>query len=100
MPGEAKPRRKRGRQSIASKILEDLDDTHEEASFLVCYDFRARANLPFYKNLEIIIRETQDGIRVQKSLIKCKKLRTAQAIKRLVEHYDASALLFKIEELE
>lgn len=91
----------RGRRTIASKILEDLkDESMEEAGYLVVYDFRAKPSLYFYKNFEVIQKTLGDGVRIQKSVIQCKYMRTAKAIERLATHYDAQALVFRAEPVE
>jgi len=91
----------RGKKTIASEILKDLEDYRdEEGNFLVLYDFTRRATSTFYTNLKTIRNELQDGVRIQKSAMNCKRLLTAQAIKKLAEHYKANVLLFRIESLE
>ena len=91
----------RGKKTIASRILKDLEDeSDEEGTFLVFYDFNTRATTVFYKNLEEIRRTLGDGERLQKSVIQCRKLRTARAIEKLAEHYKADVLLFRAEALE
>lgn len=91
----------RGRETIASEILGALkDEGDEEGPFLVFYDFNTRATTVFYKNLEEIRATLEDGERIQKSVVKCTKLRTARAIKKLAEHYKADVLLFRVEPFE
>ena len=87
----------RGSESLASSILRTTEDTNETGDFLVFYDFKTRATAVFYTNLKKIQHELQDGVRIQKSVIQCKKLCTARAIKKLAEHYKADVLLFKVE---
>ena len=91
----------RGRRTIASRILEDLEDVDEEEDcFLVFYDFKGKASFYFYKNLQVIQEELQDGVKVQKSVIQCRMLKTARAIEKLAEHYKADALVYRAEPLE
>lgn len=92
---------KRGRRSIASKILETLEGVStEKALYLVIYDFKAKPSLYFYKNLEVIFKVTQDGERIQMSVLQCRMLKTARAIEQLATHYKAQALVFKVEPME
>jgi len=95
---------RRGRRSIASMILEDLKDERylfvEEGCFLVLYDFSGKISNYFYKNLDVIRDTLGDGVRVQKSVIQCKSLRTARAVERLAKRYKAEVLVFSAKPLE
>jgi len=91
----------RGKKTIASTILKDLEDmSDEEGSFLVLYDFTGKASFYFYKNLHIIQETLGDGETIQKSTLQCKYLRTARAIQTLAKRYKANVLLFRAELLE
>jgi len=91
---------KKGRKSVASGILNDLEgESMEEGCYLVFYDFKEKTSLYFYKNLEVIQGELKDGSRIQKSVVQCRMLKTARAIERLCGHYGAQALLFRAERL-
>lgn len=91
----------RGKKTIASRILTSLEDELDEiGNFLVFYDFPGKASFYFYKNLALIHEELQDGKRIQKSVIECKKLRTVRAIEQLAKHYKADVLLYRAEALE
>lgn len=88
---------KRARRSTASKILRDLkEESMEEGCYLVLYDFQVHPQPAFYRNLEEIQGELQDGERIQRSVVQCKYARTAKAIKALCTHYKAEALIFKV----
>lgn len=92
---------KRGRRSIASGILEDLEgESTEEGCYLVIYDFKVKPSLYFYKNLQVIQETLGDGVRIQVSVIRCRKLKTARAVEKLAGHYKADALVFRAEPLE
>lgn len=92
---------KKGRRSIASGILEDLEDeSTEEACYLVIYDFKEKPSLYFYKNLQVIQESLGDGVRIQASVIQCKMLKTARAVEKLARRYKADALVFKAEYME
>lgn len=100
MNGKRKPNG-RGRRSIASRILEDLKvESTEEANYLVLYDFKGKISNYFYKNLEVIQETLGDGVKLQKSVIQCKRLRTACAIEQLAKQYKADVLVFRAEPVE
>jgi hypothetical protein len=81
--------------------LEDLEgESTEEGCYLVFYDFKAKPSLYFYKSLEVIQGKLQDGVRIQKSVVQCRMLKTARAIEKLCGHYGAQALLFRAERLD
>lgn len=91
----------RVRRTIGRMILDELEDIkEEEALFLVLYDFTGKVSNYFYKNLKVIQEKTQDGVRIQKSVIQCKYSRTAKAIERLAKHYGAQVLVFRAEPVE
>ncbi len=82
-----------GRKTIATHILEDLEDLEDvEGRYLIVYDFEQRAgettHSVFFKNLNRIL-DMGDGFRVQKSVIDCRLLKTALAIRALCRHYKA-----------
>ena len=83
----------RGRKTIASKILEGLEDLEDkQGNWLVLYDFKQAAgevtSHSFFKNLNRIL-DMGDCIRVQRSVIECMQLKTARAIEALCLHYSA-----------
>jgi len=91
----------RGKKTIASRILLELEDDSDEAgTFLVFYDFKENPSKYFYRNLHLIFETLDDGERIQASVIKSKRLKTARAIEKLAEHYKAEVLLFRAEPLE
>ncbi len=82
-----------GRKTITTHIFEDLQDLEDsEGHWLVLYDFAQAAGevTPhgFFRNLNRIM-ELGDGIRIQKSVIDCRRLKTARAIEALCHHYGA-----------
>lgn len=84
----------RGRASIADEIVEGLEDFEDsEGSFLVMYAFarpKGKSITPaFWRNLNRLFDKLGDGKRIKLSVIECKMLRTAMAIKELAEHYKA-----------
>ena len=92
---------KKGRKSVASGILNDLEgESMEEGCYLVFYDFKEKTSLYFYKNLEVIRGKLQDGERIQKSVVQCRMLKTARAIRKLCGHYGAESLIFRAERLD
>lgn len=92
---------KKGRRSIASGILEDLEDeSTEEGCYLVIYDFKKKPSLYFYKNLQVIQGVLGDGVRIQVSIIQCRMLKTARAVEKLARRYEADVLVFRAEPLE
>lgn len=84
---------------MTEKILKDVEDVEEEGSFLVLYAFKRRAVVHFYKNMKRVFSLLEDGSLIQKSVVKCRLLKTAQAVKGLAEHFGAKALIFRAEEL-
>lgn len=91
----------RGKKTIASRILASLEtETDEKGVFLVFYDFTGKASFYFYKNLKIIQETLEDGEKIQKSVLQCKRLKTARAIQQLAKHYKADVLLYRAEPLE
>ena len=92
-----------GRKSVAARILENLEkDLDQEGSFILVYNFpaRARPQPEFYNNLQRIFEALGDGVRVQKSTIHFKTLKAAQATRALATHYGAQTLLFQGKEIE
>ena len=78
---------------MAAHIFEDLEDMEDlEGRYLVIYDFAQSAGESthhgFFRNLNRIL-EMGDGRRVQKSVIDCRRLKTARAIEALCKHYQA-----------
>lgn len=86
-----------GMRSVAEKILEDLEEDDQVGTYLALYDFRKHPSPYFYKNLQRIFDALGDGVRIQASVIRCKRLKTARAIGRLCQHYGAEALIFRAE---
>ena len=98
---------KRGRPSLADKILKDLDEAgghtqsgHNESNFLVLYDFSDNPKQYFYRNLHKIMAAMDDGVRIQASIIQCTQLKTALAIDTLAKHYKAHSLVYRAELIE
>jgi len=90
-----------GKKSLAEKILEDLEDEEdEEGGFLICYDFKEKPRTPFYKNLERLFSSLEGGSMIQKSVVSCRRLKTALAIRALAEHYGAEVKVFRAEEID
>ncbi|MBA7699422.1 hypothetical protein ES703_108117 [subsurface metagenome] len=88
-------------KSIASVILLELEDeSDEEGTFLVFYDFRKKPSQYFYKNVHRIFETLEDGAFIQASTIECKRLKTARAIEKLAKRYEADVLLYRAEPLE
>ena len=82
-----------GRKTITAHIFEDLQDLEDsEGHWLVLYDFAQAAGevTPhgFFRNLNRILA-MGDSIRIQKSVIACRRLKTARAIEALCHHYGA-----------
>lgn len=90
----------RGKKTIAREIIEALEEESDEGNFLVLYDFTGKISNYYYKNLKVILETFGDGEWIQKSVIQCKFARTARAIKKLAEHYEAQVLIFRAELLE
>lgn len=92
---------RRGRRTIASEILEGLEEeSTEEGCYLVFYDFKVKPSLYFYKSLEVIQGKLQDGAKIQRSVVQCRMLKTARAIEKLCGHYGAKALVYRAERLD
>jgi CRISPR/Cas system-associated endoribonuclease Cas2 len=82
---------RRGRKTTATHIYEKIGDDYDDMGlYLVLYDFELHAgevvNHAFFKNINRIL-DMGDGVRVQRSVIECKHLRTARAIEALCRHY-------------
>jgi len=92
--------KRRGKPTIASQILKDVEATDETGEFLVFYDMKGHPSEYFYKNLHRIIAAQSDGGRIQASVISCGKLKTAKAIYLLAKRYDAEVLLYRAERIE
>jgi len=97
---------RRGRKTVAQHIFDEIGDNYdEEGLYLVIYDFELQAGETthhgFFRNLKRIM-DRGDGLRVQRSVIECKSLRTARAIELLCRHYspDNRALGFSIYEIK
>ncbi len=91
----------RGKKSIASEILLELENESDEVgTFLVLYDFKENPSKYFYRNLHRIFDALDDGERIQASVIECKRLKTARAIENLAKRYKADILLYRAEPLE
>lgn len=92
-----------GRRSIADLILEDLeDDPDREGTYLLIYDFPSerRATIEFHRNLDRIRAAMDDGLRIQYSVLRFTRLKTAHAARRLAKHYGAETRLFEGKEIE
>lgn len=91
-------KRKRGKRTKASKILEDLKDLEDDArGYLVMYDLKGHPSEYFYKNLHRIMDTQGDGERIQASVIQCTHYKTAKAIHALGKDYGAHVLIFRAE---
>lgn len=94
------------RESIANQIIEGLEDFEDsEGPFIVMYDFvrseGKSVHHNFWRNLKRILDKLGDGRRVQLSVIECKMLRTAMAIKVLAERFNVrDVAIYKIERVE
>ena len=93
------------RKSIADEVIEGLEGFEDsEGPFIVTYDF-ARAggksiHHSFWRNLNRLFIKLGDGKRTQLSVIECKKLRTAMAIKALAERFKArDVIIYRVERL-
>ena len=96
---------RKGRKSHADQIIEELEDTEDaEGHFLVLYDFDRKPGKPvhhsFFKNIKRIFLKLGDGRRLQFSVIECRRLKTAKAIIKLAERFNAREVVaFKIEKM-
>lgn len=94
------------RKSHADKILEGLEDIEDaEGPYLVLYDFNQPSGTHithrFYDNLKRITQRLGDGRRIQLSVIECKMLRTAKAIKALCKRFNVrSVFIYRAEKIE
>lgn len=92
------------RKSIAQKILEELESLQdEETPHILIYGFNpkeGKIHIAFYDNVKRIFNALEDGLILQRGVIKCDRYKTAQALKMLAEHYGAKVLLFKVKELK
>ena len=70
--------KRRGKPTIASQILKDLEGNDEDGEFLVFYDNKGHPSEYFYKNLHRIMEARSDGEWIQRSVISCRKLKTAK----------------------
>ena len=94
------------KKSIADEIIEGLEEVEDvEGPYLVIYDF-ARSegksiHHSFWRNLKRLFVKLGDGRRVQLSVIECKMLRTAKAIKALCKRFHArDVAIYKVEKIE
>ena len=94
------------RKSIADQIIESLEDFEDsEGPFIVMYDFiRAKGKSvhhSFWRNLNRLFTKLGDGERIQLSVIECRRLKTAMAIKALAERFKArDVAIYKTERVE
>ncbi len=93
-----------GRKTITAHIFEDLQDLEDsEGHWLVLYDFAQAAGevTPhgFFTNLNRIL-DMGEAIRVQKSVIECRRLKSARAIEALCRYYGARDIdIYEVGEL-
>jgi hypothetical protein len=88
--------------TIARQILEDVDDIPDdaEATYLVFYDWTRPSDKNFYTNLERINASRGGEVeKIQASVLKCRRLRTASALILLMRHFKMKANVFKAEEV-
>ena len=87
---------------MADIIIERIQDVSDEGFYLVVYDFdlpdsKARIPTRFFTNLNRIMRKLDDGNRVQYSVVECALRKTAEAIKLLATHYNATAKIYEVK---
>jgi len=93
-----------GRKSVAQHILDDLkEDEDKEGLYLVLYDFDRTYDrvIPpkFFKNLNRLIARLPIE-RLQYSVLICKTLKAARAVKLLAKRYGAiSVCIYRVEEM-
>lgn len=89
-----------GRKSTAEVILSQFEGQPpgEEGRYLVVYDFEGESiHHRFFENLQRIMNCLEDGERLQYSVIECRHLKTAQAVKALAVHYGCSNIhIYKV----
>ncbi|MBA7490014.1 hypothetical protein ES702_00548 [subsurface metagenome] len=93
------------KKSIADKIIEELDTEDSEGPFILMYYLprpKGKAIHPgFWRNLNRLFTKLEDGKRIQRSVIKCKMLRTAMAIKALAERFEArDVVIYRVQRIE
>ena len=89
------------RKSVAEKILERLESSGDEGGpyiLIYAFDPGGKIRTGFYDNLRRILNTLEDGLTLQRGVIRCQRLKTAQALEMLAEHYGAEARRFKVEE--
>lgn len=86
------------RRSLAVVIAKEVMATESKGGgkYIVVYDFPRHIPTRFYRNLEALIGSTGGATRIQKSVYIVEGRGTAEALRRLVEHYGGSARIFKI----
>ena len=94
-----------GRKSHADEIIEELEEMEDaEGHFLVIYDFERKEGKPihhsFFSNLKRIFKKLGDGKRLQFSVIECRRLKTANAIRLLAKRFNArDVIAFEIDKV-
>ena len=88
------------RRSIAEIVIRKVGENDKISRYIVAYDFEVsnRGRIPsrFYENLKRILESFNDGNMIQRSVIICRKLRSAMAIAELVKYYGGNVKIFRV----
>lgn len=88
------------RKSLAQKILEELEGLYDEdGSFLLIYWVALKGGricTHFYDNVKRLLNSLEDGYQLRNGVIKCRRFKTAQALRMLADHYKLENRIFKV----
>jgi len=90
-----------GRKKLAETILDNLSD-HEDvvSNYLVVWRMGGSSWSAFYRQMDDLLKLTEDGVRVVNNVIKCSRSLTALAVRDLARHYGAGEVsIYSVHEI-
>ena len=91
-----------GRKSIAQEYYGEITEKEdeEEGIWLVLYDFKSKPNPRFWADIKRLVVLVGEESLVQYSVFMTGSRRGAMACEKIAQHYGASVMVFKGEQVE